>query len=59
MKKCFPHKVRPSIKLNIELEEDSLRSKLSKVKDKLPSDLNSNVVYRMPCSCYIGQTVRS
>ena len=27
----------------------SLRSKLSKVKDKLPSDQNSNV-YRVPCS---------
>ena len=27
----------------------SLRSKLSKVKDKLPSDQNSNVVYRVPC----------
>ena len=36
----------------------SLRSKLSKVKDKLP---NSNVVYRVPCSCgkfYIGGMVR-
>ena len=29
----------------------SLRSKFSKVKDKLPSDQNSNVVYRVPCSC--------
>ena len=39
----------------------SLRFKLSKVKDKLPSDQNSNVVYRVPCSCgnfYIGGTVR-
>ena len=38
-----------------------MRSKLSKVKDKLPSDQNSNVVYRVPCSCgkfYIGGTVR-
>ena len=36
----------------------SLRSKLSKVK---ASDLNSNVVYRVPCSCgkfYIGEMVR-
>ena len=39
----------------------SLRFKLSKVKDKLPSDQNSNVAYRVPCSCgkfYIGGTVR-
>ena len=38
-----------------------MRSKLSKIKDKLPSDQNSNVVYRVPCSCgkfYIGGTVR-
>ena len=24
MKKCFPHKIKPSIKFNIELEEDGL-----------------------------------
>ena len=38
-----------------------MRSKLSKVKDKLPSNQNSNVVYRVPCSCgkfYIGGTMR-
>ena len=27
-----------------------MRSKLSKVKDKLSSDQNSNVVYSIPCS---------
>ena len=34
---------------------------LSKVKDPLPIELQSGVVYRIPCSCgkaYIGETTR-
>ena len=39
----------------------SLQSMLSKVKDPLPIELQSGVVYRIPCSCgksYIGETTR-
>ena len=37
----------------------TLRSMLTKVKDTLPLGKQSNVVYRIPCSCgqvYIGET---
>ena len=37
------------------------RSMLTKVKDALPPEKQSKVVYRIPCSCgktYIGETVR-
>ena len=39
----------------------TLRSMLTKVKDTLPLGKQSNVVYRIPCSCgqvYIGETKR-
>ena len=39
----------------------TLRSMLTKVKDTLPPGKQSNVVYRIPCSCgqvYIGETKR-
>ena len=39
----------------------TLRSMLTKVKDTLPLGKQSNVVYRIPCSCgqvYIGETRR-
>lgn len=39
----------------------TLRTRLSKVKDKLPIKKNSKVIYHVPCSCgkvYIGETVR-
>ena len=39
----------------------SLRSTLARVKDRLPTDLSSGVVYQVPCSCgkvYIGETIR-
>ena len=35
------------------------RSLLTRIKDKLPSTMNSSVVYRIPCSCgkvCIGET---
>ena len=39
----------------------TLRTMLTKVKDTLPTEKHSRVVYRVPCSCgqvYIGETVR-
>ena len=39
----------------------SLRSVLTKVKDTLPAEKQSKVVYQIPCSCgraYIGETTR-
>ena len=39
----------------------SLRSVLTRVKDPLPPDLQSKVIYKVPCSCgkaYIGETTR-
>ena len=39
----------------------SLHSVLTKVKDALPMEKQSKVVYRIPCSCgrvYIGETKR-
>ena len=39
----------------------TLRSMLTRVKDTLPLDKQSNVVYQIPCSCgmvYIGETKR-
>ena len=39
----------------------SLRSLLTRVKDPLPTGLQSKVIYRIPCSCgkaYIGETSR-
>ena len=39
----------------------SLRSMLTRVKDPLPPDLQSKVIYKVPCSCgkaYIGETTR-
>ena len=39
----------------------SLRSILIKVKDTLPAEKQSKVVYQIPCSCgktYIGETTR-
>ena len=39
----------------------SLRSTLARVKDRLPTELSSGVVYQVPCSCgkvYIGETIR-
>ena len=39
----------------------TLRSMLTKVKDALPPEKQSRVVYRIPCSCgkvYIGETIR-
>ena len=39
----------------------TLRSYLSRVKDKIPSTMNSSVIYKIPCSCgkvYIGETAR-
>ena len=40
----------------------NIRSQLSKVKDTLPLESQSGVVYEIPCSCcnmsYIGETVR-
>ena len=51
-------------KINIRVVFKSgwtLRSMLTKVKDTLPPGKQSNVVYRIPCSCgqvYIGETKR-
>ena len=39
----------------------SLRSMLTRVKDKLPTGLQSNVIYQIPCTCgksSIGETPR-
>ena len=51
-------------KFNIRVvfkSRQTLRSMLTKVKDTLPLGKQSNVVYRIPCSCgqvYIGETKR-
>jgi len=40
---------------------NTLRSQLSKVKDRIPTNMSSLVVYRIPCCCgmiYIGETSR-
>ena len=40
----------------------TFRSMLTKVKDTLPLGKQSNVVYRIPCSCgqvYIGETMQT
>ena len=39
----------------------TLRSQLSRVKDRLPTMMRSSVVYKIPCTCgkvYIGETTR-
>ena len=39
----------------------TLRSILTRVKDNLPMGMNSNIVYKIPCSCgkvYVGETIR-
>ena len=52
------------LKFNIRVvfkSGQTLRSMLTKVKDTLPLGKQSNVVYRIPCSCgqvYIGETKR-
>ena len=42
--------------------KNKLQTKFSKLKDKLPLDEQTHVVYSLPCSCskiYIGQTSNS
>ena len=51
---CRRYNIRVAFK-----SSPTLRSSLSKVKDKLPTSMQSNVVYQIPCSCgrvYVGET---
>ena len=53
---CSPHNLRVVFK-----QRQTLRTMLSRVRDKLPREKHSKVVYRIPCDCgkvYIDETTQ-
>ena len=53
---CRGHNIRVAFR-----SSRTLRSMLSNVKDKVPAEKQSGVVYKIPCSCgkvYLGETKR-
>ena len=56
-RECTKHNIRVALK-----PETTIRQSLVRVKDPVPKEQRTNVVYEVPCSCsrsYIGKTIQT